>query len=134
MKYQEIMSLLTKKANKLKNLNCSNEWAVIARHFVTLQNAYCEATNNFDDFVYVNDDENLQNLLPSNPLDAFTSGLIARDSYYSTDEWLTLDGYGHPVTASDCNLIDNFVFIEDIARWLASLDEEEQAEVLEYSI
>ncbi len=130
MKYQKIMNLLTKEASKLKTLNTSADWAGIASNFVALHNAYCEATYNYDDVIYTNDDENLQNMLSSNPLDAFTTGLISRD-YYSTDEWLTLDGYAHPVTASNCNLIDKFIFIDDIANWLDSLDGDEQAEILE---
>lgn len=134
MNYQVIMSILTKEANRLQNFNTADDWAGVASKFVDLHNAYCEATNNYDDIIYVNDDENLQNLLPSNPLDAFTTGLIVRNSYYSTDDWLSLNGYGHPVTAADCNLIDNFVFIDDIARWLASLGEDEQADALEYFI
>ena len=131
MKYGQIMELLTKEAQKLKDVHFVMEWEQIAAKFVKLQNAYCEAGNNYDDIIYTNDDENLQYLLPSNPVEAFTTGLLVRDNYYSpTDEWLSLDGYGHPVTAANTTLVNDFIFIEDITSWLEELAENEQRELL----
>lgn len=131
MKYEQIMNLLTKEAKKLQDVHFIAEWEQVASKFVALQNAYCEATNNYDDIIYTNDDENLQYLLPSNPVEAFTTGLLVRDNYYSaTDEWLSLDGYGHPATAANTTLVNDFIFIEDITSWLEELAEDEQRELL----
>lgn len=130
MNYEKIMSLLTKEEQKLHDVHFADDWEQIAAKFVKLQNEYSEAVNAYDDIIYVNDDENLQYLLPSNPLDAFLTGRIVGEQYSCTDQWLGLDGYGHPVTTANTTVVRDFVFIEDISDWLADMEEIAQKEIL----
>ncbi len=122
MDYEKIMDLLTEEAKKLEDVQWGQNWEEIATKFVILQNEYCSATHNKEDVVYPNTNENLIRLLPKKPLDAFMSGRIVANRYYCTDTWLSLDGYCNPVTAANTTLIDNFIYISDIADWLVDLD------------
>lgn len=86
------------------------------RELVGMHNAYCVATNNMDNCIFENTEENLLEMLPDDPLKAFYTGRICVSQYYSTDDWLQLDGYNNPKTAS--NPVDCFLFLSDLAKWL----------------
>ena len=130
MDYEKIENLLTEEAKKLEDVQWGHNWEEIATKFVALQNAYCAATHNKEDVVYLNTNENLIRLLPKNTLDAFMSGRVVANRYYCTDTWLSLDGYCNPVTAANTTLIDNFIFISDITNWLVDLGTCEQEKLL----
>lgn len=85
------------------------------RELVGIHNVYCSATNNMDACIYDNTEENLLQLLPDDPLKAFYTGRICANQYSTTDDWLQLDGYNNPKTAS--NPIDCLLFLSDLARW-----------------
>ena len=130
MDYEKIENLLTEEAKKLKDVQWAQKWEEIATNLVALQNAYCAATHNKGDVVYLNTNENLIRLLPKNPLDAFMSGRVVANRYYCTDTWLSLDGYWNPVTAANTTIMEDFIYINDIADWLADLGTCEQKKLL----
>ena len=65
-----------------------------------------------------NTDEEVDQLLPS-------------DAYSPNDTWLAVNDYGHIVSCTNSGLIDKFIFLSDIARWLEDKEEEEQERLLE---
>ena len=95
------------------------------RELVELHNAYCTVTNRRDDYIFENTEENLLEMLPDDPLQSFYTGRICTNQYYSADDWLQLDGYSNPRTAS--NPVDCLLFLSDLARWL-----EQNEDVQEY--
>lgn len=98
-----------------------------ADQVVDLFNTYCEIDNCMEDYIYCNTDENLEMCLPSNPVDAFRDGLTAQGSYYSSDDYFIINGYGHLESFSDP--VEKSWIIDDLARWLE--DNNHQAEWLE---
>lgn len=96
---------------------------------IGIHNKYCKDTNNFDSYIYPNNEENLLLLLPSDPSDAFDEGRASADRYFSTDPWIQLNGNGHIESA--CDLLNNFLFPYDIAKWLARKPEDTQVDILE---
>ena len=81
--------------------------------------------------IYTNDIENLKMFLPSDPEEAFAMGRQASDLYNYTDEWLSLDGYGRPVTCGKWSLTDKFIMLNDLARYLEDKDNDELQELFE---
>lgn len=131
MTYTEIMQVLDTIATLLADYKCpyyKHEEA--AEGLVKLHNAYCDACNLQDDYVLYNTDEEVDQLLPSDALQAFYMGRNSSD-YSPTDTWLTLNGYGNLISCTNSMLIDKFIFLSDIARWLDDKEEEEQQELLE---
>ena len=98
---------------------------------VKLHNTYCTACNLQDDYVMQNIEEELEQLLPADPLQAFYEGRASSDAYSPNDTWITLNGYAHIVSCTNSRLIDKFIFLSDIARWLEDKAEEEQKRLLE---
>ena len=96
MTAEEIEKILKGKANE---------------ELIEIHNKYCKDTNNFDSYIYPNDQENLVLLLPPDPADAFDEGRASADRY--------------------SDLINNFLFPYDIAKWLAKKPEDEQIDILE---
>lgn len=86
------------------------------RELVGIHNAYCVATNDMNSCIYENTEDNLLQLLPDNPLKAFYTGRTCANKYSATDDWLQLDGYSNPRTAS--NPVDCLLFLSDLAKWL----------------
>lgn len=86
------------------------------RELVVIHNAYCVATYNMNNCIFENTEENLLQLLPDDPLQAFYTGRICVNQYCSMDNWLKLDGYAYPLTTS--NPVNCFLFLSDLARWL----------------
>ena len=78
-----------------------------------------------------NTEEELEQLLPADPLQAFYEGRASSDAYSPNDTWITLNGYAHIVSCTNSRLIDEFIFLSDIARWLEDKAEEEQERLLE---
>ena len=98
---------------------------------VKLHNTYCTACNLQDDYVMQNIEEELEQLLPADPLQAFYEGRASSDAYSPNDTWIALNGYAHIVSCTNSRLIDKFIFLSDIARWLEDKAEEEQKRLLE---
>lgn len=126
MNYNEIEKLLTKAAQELE-ITSGAKQEQIANELVALHNSHCTATANNEDIIYPNEDIYLAELLPQDPLEAFAIGRHA--DYCYTDNWLTLDGYGRPITTTHTGLT-NFISTLDIADWLAGKGEDEQKELL----
>ena len=98
---------------------------------IDIWNKRCEDEYYYDDMVYTNDIENLKMFLPSDPEEAFAMGRQASDLYNYTDEWLSLDGYGRPVTCGTWCLTDKFIMLTDLARYLEDKDNDELQELFE---
>lgn len=131
MTYAEIMQVLDTIKQLLADYNYPYyKHKEAAEALVELHNAYCDACNLQDDYVMYNTDEEVDQLLPSDSLQAFYMGCNS-SNYSPTDTWLTLDGYGNLVSCTNSMLIDKFIFLSDIARWLDDKAEEEQQELLE---
>lgn len=99
---------------------------------VDVWNERCYAQRYYDDVVYPNDVENLRMMLPTDPEEAFAMGRNASDSYNYTDEWLSMDGYGRPVTCGTWNLTERFIGLGDLAYYLRdNMDEDELKDLFE---
>lgn len=83
---------------------------------VALHNNWCRECNHPQDYIYENTEENLLELIPSDPLRAFQTGRSTHDQYSPTDEYLQLDGYDNPKTAS--NPVNCLLYLYDLAKWL----------------
>lgn len=132
MSYDEIMIVLSTIENILHDYNYpyyKHEEAADA--LVELHNTYCNACNLQDDYILQNTEEGLMQLLPVDPLQAFYDGRASSDNYNPNDTWISLDGYMHIVSCTNSGLIDKFIYLSDIARWLDDKAEEEQQELLE---
>lgn len=132
MSYDEIMVVLSTIENILHDYNYhyyKHEEAADA--LVKLHNTYCAACNLQDDYIMQNTEEELLQLLPVDPLQAFYDGRASSDNYSPNDTWISLNGYMHIVSCTNSRLIDKFIYLSDIARWLEDKEEEEQQELLE---
>lgn len=132
MSYDEIMVVLSTIENILHDYNYpyyKHEEAAAA--LVELHNTHCRACNLQDDYIMQNTEEELELLLPVDPLQAFYDGRASSDLYSPNDTWISLDGYMHIVSCTNSGLIDKFIYLSDIARWLDDKEEEEQQELLE---
>lgn len=98
---------------------------------IDLWNERCYDWRYDDDVVRPNNIETLKMLLPSDPEEAFAMGRMTGDSYNYSDEWLSLDGYGRPVSCGTNNLTDKFIFLADLARYLEDKDDDELQELFE---
>ena len=132
MSYDAIMVVLSTIENILHDYNYpyyKHEEAADA--LVKLHNAYCTACNLQDDYVMQNTEEELEQLLPIEPLQAFYEGRASSDAYSPNDTWISLNGYAHIVSCTNSRLIDKFIYLSDLARWLEDKEEEEQERLLE---
>lgn len=93
---------------------------------VNIHNAYCKETQNKEKYIYENTPDNVTELLPENPYDAFIEGRYVGTTYQMSDIWLQLDGSGHISSTSDP--VNNFLFLYDLTRWLdkKGFDSEEE--------
>lgn len=99
---------------------------------IDVWNERCADWRYDDDMVYPNDVENLKMLLPSDPEEAFAMGRQASDQYNYSDDWLSLDGYGRPVTCNTWQLTDKFIMLADLSRYLKeSTNDDELQELCE---
>lgn len=132
MSYNEIMVVLSTIDDILHDYNYPYyKHDEAADALVKLHNTYCTACNLQDDYVMQNTEEELEQLLPVDPLQAFYEGRASSDAYSPNDTWITLNGYAHIVSCTNSRLIDKFIFLSDIARWLEDKAEEEQKRLLE---
>lgn len=97
---------------------------------IDVWNERCADWRYDDDMVYINDIENLKMFLPSDPEEAFAMGRQAGDQYNYTDEWLSLDGYGRPVTCGTWSLTDKFIMLADLARYLEEAKDNDELQEL----
>ena len=118
MKTYEIYKKL-KKAAEVKPEKLIDVW-----------NERCAEWRYDDDMVYTNDIENLKMFLPSDPEEAFAMGRQASDQYNYTDEWLSLDGGGRPVTCGTWSLTDKFIMLADLARYLEEAKDDDELQEL----
>lgn len=86
---------------------------------IEVWNERCYGWRYYDDVVYTNDIENLKALLPSDPEEAFALGRQSSDGYNYTDDYLSIDGYGRPVTCNKWALTEKFIMLGDLSRYLA---------------
>ena len=97
---------------------------------IDLWNECCYGWGYDDDVVHPNDIETLKMLLPSDPEEAFAMGRMTGDSYNYRDEWLSLDGYGCPVSCGTNNLTNKFIFLADLARYLKEAKDDDELQEL----
>lgn len=97
---------------------------------IDVWNERCTEWRYDDDMVYPNDIENLKTLLPSDPEEAFSLGRQASDNYNYTDDWLSIDGYGRPVTCNTWSLTDKFIMLGDLARYLNETKDDDELQEL----
>lgn len=97
---------------------------------IGIWNERCEDWRYYDDIVRPNDIETLKMLLPSDAEEAFAMGRMTGDSYNYSDEWLSLDGYGRPVSCGTYNLTDKFIFLADLARYLEEAKDDDELQDL----
>lgn len=131
MTYDEIMQVLDTIEQLLQDYNYpyyKHEEA--AEALVKLHNTYCDACNLQDDYIMQNTEGKLEQLLPVDPLQAFYEGRASSDNYSQNDTWISLNGYMHIVSCTNSRLIDKFIFLSDIARWLEDKEQEEQNRLL----
>ena len=132
MSYDEIMVVLSTIENILHDYNFHYyKHDEAADALVKLHNTYCTACNLQDDYVMQNTEEELEQLLPIDPLQAFYEGRASSDAYSPNDTWITLNGYAHIISCTNSGLIDKFIYLSDLARWLEDKAEEEQKRLLE---
>lgn len=132
MTYDNIMEVLDTIEQLLQDYNYPYyNCQAAAAALVELHNTYCDACNLQDDYVMYNTDEELDQLLPSDSLQAFYMGRASSDAYSPNDTWLAINGYGHIVSCTNRGLIDKFIFLSDITRWLEDKEQEEQKRLLE---
>ena len=132
MSYDEIMVVLSTIENILHDYNYPYyKHDEAADALVKLHNAYCTACNLQDDYVMQNTEEELEQLLPIDPWQAFYEGRASSDAYSPNDTWISLNGYAHIVSCTNSRLIDKFIYLSDLARWLEDKEEEEQERLLE---
>lgn len=98
---------------------------------VELWNSYCESMGYLENVVYKNTMENLINLLPDNPLDAFLAGQYVGDTYSQSDAWLVLDMDNNVLSLTDDMLFDNAIDIYSLAVYIAEFDADRQKEILD---
>lgn len=132
MSYDKIMAVLSTIEGILHDYNYPYyKHDEAADALVKLHNTYCTACNLQDDYVMQNTEEELEQLLPIDPLQAFYDGRASSDAYSPNDTWITLNGYSRIVSCTNSRLIDRFIYLSDIARWLENKEEEEQERLLE---
>lgn len=132
MSYNEIMIVLSTIEDILHDYNYPYyKHDEAADALVKLHNTYCTACNLQDDYVMQNTEEELEQLLPIDPLQAFYAGRASSDAYSPNDTWISLNGYAHIVSCTNSSLIDKFIYLSDLARWLEDKEEEEQERLLE---
>lgn len=132
MTYEDIMAVLDTIEELLHDYNYPYyKHDEAADALVELHNIYCNACNLQDDYIMQNTEEELEQLLPADPLQAFYEGRASSNAYSPNDTWIALNGYAHIVSCTNSRLIDKFIFLSDIARWLEDKAEEEQKRLLE---
>ena len=99
-------------------------------NLVELWNAYCEEHSYNEDKVYKNTVENLVELLPDDPLDAFLKGQYIGNLYSQTDMWLALDETNNVFSCTYGMLFDSVINIFSLAGYIAKFDEDKQQEIL----
>lgn len=97
---------------------------------IDVWNERCQEWRYYDDMIFPNDMENLKMLLPSDPEEAFAMGRAASDNYNYSDEWLSLDGYGRPVTCGKWSLTDKFIMLTDLACYLEEAKDNDELQEL----
>ena len=97
---------------------------------IDVWNERCEDWRYYDDIVRPNDIETLKMLLPSDAEEAFAMGRMTGDSYNYSDEWLSLDGCGRPVSCGTYNLTDKFIMLADLARYLEEAKDDDELQDL----
>lgn len=99
-------------------------------NLVKVWNNYCEDAGYFEDKIYKNTMQNLVDLLPENPLDAFLMGRYVGGTYSQTDMWLAVDGNNNMFSLTD-EMLFNAINIYSLASYIAKFDEAKQQEILD---
>lgn len=100
-------------------------------NLVSVWNGYCDVAGYTEDKVYKNTMQNLVDLLPENPLDAFLMGQFVGGTYSQTDMWLAVDSKNNVFSLTDEMLIDNVVDIYGLAVYISEFDKDKQKEILD---
>lgn len=99
-------------------------------NLVKTWNDYCEVKGYFEDTIYKNNIQNLADLLPENPLDAFLMGQYVGNTYSKTDMWLAVDSNNNVFSLTD-DMLFEVINIYSLANYIAKFDEDKQKEILE---
>ncbi len=92
------------------------ERLALVPYIVALHNAYCEATNHTNDYIYENDPDIVSMVLGSkSAYDIFLDGLYA--DYHPSDDYFVINGCGHIESITD-------TYIEEMYEWETWLEEE----------
>ena len=91
---------------------------------IELHNTRCEIWDCMEDYIYQNTEDNVIMCLPPNPYDAFINGIQAGDTYFTSDKYFYINGYGNLESFSDPT--EKNWIIEDTARWLANSNKQRE--------
>lgn len=100
-------------------------------NLVKVWNDYCEERGYLENKIYKNTLENLVELLPENPVNAFLMGQYVGNTYSQTDMWLGIDETNNVFSFTDDMLFDCAINIYSLAIYIANFDEAKQQEILD---
>lgn len=122
MNEKEILKIL-QKAQEAQDFDFEN--------LVKVWNDYCEERGYLENKIYKNTLENLVELLPENPVNAFLMGQYVGNTYSQTDMWLGIDETNNVFSFTDDMLLDCAINIYSLAIYIANFDEAKQQEILD---
>lgn len=122
MNEKEILKIL-QKAQEAQDFDFEN--------LVKVWNDYCEERGYLENKIYKNTLENLVELLPENPVNAFLMGQYVGNTYSQTDMWLGIDETNNVFSFTDDMLFDCAINIYSLAIYIANFDEAKQQEILD---
>lgn len=122
MNEKEILKIL-QKAQEAQDFDFEN--------LVKVWNDYCEERGYLENKIYKNTLENLVELLPENPVNAFLMGQYVGNTYSQTDMWLGIDEINNVFSFTDDMLFDCAINIYSLAIYIANFDEAKQQEILD---
>lgn len=122
MNEKEILKIL-QKAQEAQDFDFEN--------LVKVWNDYCEERGYLENKIYKNTLENLVELLPENPINAFLMGQYVGNTYSQTDMWLGIDETNNVFSFTDDMLFDCAINIYSLAIYIANFDEAKQQEILD---
>ena len=122
MNEKEILKIL-QKAQEAQDFDFEN--------LVKVWNDYCEERGYLENKIYKNTLENLVELLPENPVNAFLMGKYVGNTYSQTDMWLGIDETNNVFSFTDDMLFDCAINIYSLAIYIANFKENKQKEILD---
>lgn len=91
---------------------------------IELWNEYCDV-NHYEEKIFTNDEEFINNTFNGDVIKALKA---TADSYSYEDDYAWVDGRGW--VCSCCDLIENPIYLGDLAIWLSRRKDEEELKIL----